>query len=125
MSTPRKDDEAHAPVAKKPRKSPAGRKLATRKAPAAAAPGEDEQTEESPSRRDLTVKTTLYLPREISEGCRDAVIYLAGHPEYLTLTTLIERALRNELDRLQTVYTEGKPFPQRRRELRAGRPFGS
>ena len=125
MSTPRKEDEATVSAAKKPRKSPAGRKPSVRKSQVAAARDDASQDEEAPAQRELTVKTTLYLPKEISEGCRDAVIYLAGHPEYLTLTTLIERALRNELERLQATYTEGKPFPQRRRELRAGRPFGS
>lgn len=97
---------------------------ATPKGPVKAA-AKGEGAVEKPSRRSVTVKTTLYLPQEISEGCRDAVIYLAGHPEYLTLTTLIENALRRELDRLKDRYTDGQPFPTRRRELRAGRPLGT
>ncbi len=125
MSTPRKEDEAPVAAATKTRKPAASRKPAAAKARAEKPLDEETIDEAQGSNKPLNVKTTLYLPKEISEGCRDAVIYLAGHPEYLTLTTLIENALRRELERLQAVYTEGKPFPRRRRDLRAGRPFGS
>lgn len=110
------------------RQVPVPRKQAAKKPrdkQAAAPAPTPEPSADKAARKSQTVKTTLYLPQEISEGCRDAVIYLAGHPEYLTLTTLIENALRRELDRLKDRYTDGKPFPTRRRELRAGRPLGT
>ena len=50
---------------------------------------------------------------ELLERIRNAVPYLAGHPEYLTLTKLANTALEAEVVRLEKKYHKGKPFPDR------------
>ncbi len=71
------------------------------------------------------VRATLYLPGELLEQVRDAVVFLAGYPAYLTLTKLAERALRAELQRLKDSYNEGRDFPPRRHQLKGGRPIAA
>jgi hypothetical protein len=71
------------------------------------------------------VRATYHLPEEVVEGLRDTAMHLAGPPEYLTLSGLVEGALRKELERLQKKHNQGQPFPRRPHDLRGGRPVGS
>ncbi len=71
------------------------------------------------------VRTTFILPEDLSEELRDAVVYLAGPPERMTLAALAEHALRHELERLRSKHRGGKPFPRRDADLKGGRPIGS
>lgn len=71
------------------------------------------------------VRATFHLPANLVNECRNAVVWLAGPQERLTMARLAENALRRELDRLRKKHTKGKPFPERTEELRGGRPIGS
>lgn len=71
------------------------------------------------------VRATLYLPRDLLDEARNAVVYLAGPPARLTLTKLAEQALRAELERLKLRYLGGAEFPAREGELRGGRPIAA
>jgi hypothetical protein len=71
------------------------------------------------------VRATLYLPEDLLEEARDAVVYLGGFPARLTLTKLAERAFRAELDRLKQMYNAGCDFPPRADDLRGGRPIAA
>ena len=71
------------------------------------------------------VRATLYLPRDILDEARNAVVFLAGPPARLTLTKLAEDALRAELERLKDRFNQGKEFPARDEELRGGRPIAA
>lgn len=77
-----------------------------------------------PSRKPK-VRATFHLPADLVNECRNAVVWLAGPPERLTMARLAENALRSEIFRLRKKYTKGKPFPERTEELRGGRPIGS
>lgn len=79
----------------------------------------------SPSARTPKVRATFHLPADLVDECRNAVVWLAGPQERLTMARLAENALRSELDRLRKKHTKGKPFPERTEELRGGRPIGS
>lgn len=59
-------------------------------------------------------RLTAQLPRELIERARNAVYWTPG----LTLAGLTEAALEKFLNELE----QGKPFPPRQRELKAGRP---
>ncbi len=63
---------------------------------------------------------TLYLPQDLAEEVRDAVVALSGPPELMNLTKMGENAYRRELDRLKRAHRNGKPFPPRQGELRRG-----
>ena len=67
-------------------------------------------------------KVTVDLDHDLLEEMRDAVIHLSGPPHRMTIRSLIEGALRNELRRLREELLDGAPFPAREHELRAGRP---
>lgn len=71
------------------------------------------------------VRATFHLPVDLVDECRNAVVWLAGPPERLTMARLAENALRSEIDRLRKKHTKGKPFPKRTEDLRGGRPIGS
>ncbi len=71
------------------------------------------------------MRATLYLPRDILEEARDATVHLAGYPVRLTLTKLVETALRRELRRLKDRHNEGQGFPPRTEDLRGGRPIAA
>ena len=75
-----------------------------------------------PSRK---VRATLYLPPELLDEARDAAYYLAGHPAHMTLTKLAEQAFRRELERLKQLYHGGQDFPQRKEDLKGGRPIAA
>ena len=71
------------------------------------------------------VRATLYLPRDILDEARDAVVFLAGPPAHLTLTQLAEQAFRSELERLKARYNQGNDFPTRHEDLKGGRPIAA
>ena len=64
------------------------------------------------------IRATLYLPLDVLEEARDAVVHLGGFPLRLTLTKLAETALRAELQRLKDRYNAG-------RDLKGGRPIAA
>ena len=70
------------------------------------------------------VRGTFYVSTELLEEARDAAVHLSGPPLYLTLTGLVETALRLELEHLRATFTGGKAFPRRQRDLQGGRPIG-
>ena len=71
------------------------------------------------------VRATLYLPKDVLDEARNAVVHLAGNPVRLTLTKLAENALRSELKRLKDLHNEGKDFPPRDEDLKGGRPIAA
>ncbi|NLS91118.1 MAG: type II toxin-antitoxin system CcdA family antitoxin [Planctomycetaceae bacterium] len=71
------------------------------------------------------VRATLYLTPELLDEARNATVFLAGYPLRLTLTRLVEQALRAELARLKNAYNCGEEFPPRTEELKGGRPIAA
>jgi hypothetical protein len=71
------------------------------------------------------VRATLYLPQDLLEEARDAAVHLGGYPLRLTLTKLVERAFRAELQQLKDVYNAGCDFPPREEDLKGGRPIAA
>jgi len=78
-----------------------------------------------PARGGAKVRATIYLPRDVLDEARNAVVFLAGPPARLTLTKLAEAAFRLELERLKDRYNDGNEFPDRDEELRGGRPIAA
>ena len=70
-------------------------------------------------------RATLYIAEGLLDEARDAVVHLAGYPARLTLTKLVEMALRAELERLKERYNQGKDFPPRNEDLKGGRPIAA
>lgn len=71
------------------------------------------------------VRATLYLTPELLDEARDAAYHLAGYPVHRTLTKLVEQALVRELDRLKQLYHVGQDFPERKEDLKGGRPLAA
>lgn len=71
------------------------------------------------------VRATLYLSADVLDEARNAAVYLAGYPARLTLTSLIDSAVRAELQRLKDRYLDGKDFPSRQADLKGGRPIAA
>jgi hypothetical protein len=71
------------------------------------------------------VRATLYLPADLLEEARNAVVYLAGYPVRMTLTRLTEEAFREQLKQLKERYHDGQDFPGRDEDLRGGRPIAA
>tara|TARA_B100001123_G_scaffold178441_1_gene204503 strand:- start:427 stop:672 length:246 start_codon:yes stop_codon:yes gene_type:complete len=71
------------------------------------------------------VRATLYLPHAVLEEARNATVHLAGFPARMTLTKLVEVALRKELLRLKETYNDGQDFPERSENLKGGRPIAA
>ena len=80
------------------------------------------QTQSAPGSK---VRATLYIPEDVLDEARNAVVHLAGYPLRLTLTKLAEDALRRELARLKERYNEGRDFPPRDEDLKGGRPIAA
>lgn len=81
--------------------------------------------EPPPTPHGRKVRATFHIPEALLEEARDAAVALSGPPHRLTLATLAETALRNEIERLRDEYHEGQPFPRREPGmLRGGRPIG-
>jgi hypothetical protein len=69
-------------------------------------------------------RLTVSLPASLVNELRDAVVALSGPPHRLTLTAVVESALRAELARLRDVQigrSKGKVFPARESEPTTGR----
>ena len=62
-------------------------------------------------------RMTFHLPVDVIERAKNAVYWTPG----LTLADLAARALTRVLDEIER--KRGKAFPQRREELRGGRPI--
>ena len=71
------------------------------------------------------VRATLYLPQDLLEEARNATVHLGGYPLRLTITKLVERAFRAELQRLKDTYNAGCDFPPREEDLKGGRPIAA
>ncbi len=65
---------------------------------------------------------TTHLPPELVDECRNAVVALYS-TSGLSLSALVEEALRREIKRLAKRHNEGNPFPARKREIPIGRPI--
>lgn len=65
-------------------------------------------------------------PRGVSAPAArgNAAVFLAGPPTHVSLSSLVEEALRRELVRLEKAHRSGKPFPQRSVDLRGRKPRG-
>lgn len=70
------------------------------------------------------IKASFYVSSALVDECRDAVAFLAGPPLHLSLSQLVEEALREKLARLKEEFSDGQPFPPHRGKVRAGRPIG-
>jgi len=81
--------------------------------------------EDSASKRPGKVRATLYLPPDLLDEARNATVFLAGYPLRLTLTRLVEQALRVEIERLKQAHNRGDDFPPRSEELKGGRPIAA
>jgi hypothetical protein len=77
------------------------------------------------SEQNQKVRATLYIPQDVLDEARNAVVHLAGYPVRMTLTKLAETALRRELLRLKECYNEGRDFPPRDEDLKGGRPIAA
>jgi hypothetical protein len=64
---------------------------------------------------------TIYVDVETAEETRNAVDYLSGPPERMTLKKLATDALHAELARLRKRYKVKGPFPPRPGALKRGR----
>lgn len=71
------------------------------------------------------VRATLYISPQLLEEARNATVHLAGYPARLTLTKLVESAVRQELERLKHLYNGDRDFPPREEDLRGGRPIAA
>ena len=71
------------------------------------------------------VRATLYVSAQLLDEARNAAVHLAGYPARLTLTKLVEAALREELARLKRTYNGDRDFPPREEDLRGGRPIAA
>ena len=71
------------------------------------------------------VRATLYLPADLLDEARDAVVHLAGYPARMTLTKLAEQAFRTEIERLKHEHNRGKEFTKRTEDLKGGRPIAA
>lgn len=71
------------------------------------------------------VRATLYISPGLLDEARNAAVHLAGFPARLTLTKLVESAVRQELERLKQQFNGGRDFPPREEDLRGGRPIAA
>ena len=69
------------------------------------------------------VKATYNVPEALVEETRNAVLSLSGPPVRLTLSALVEAALRRELARLRKEHNAGAPFEGPGKALKGGRPL--
>ena len=70
--------------------------------------------------------TTFQVRDDLVDQVRDAVVFLAGDPEYLNMAEFVENAITRELERLKRKHRNGEPFPSRsksKRRLKGGRPI--
>lgn len=62
----------------------------------------------------------FWLPPDVVERARDAVDFLSGPPERLTLSGLVAISLEREIARLARKHGRESGFPKRQGELRRG-----
>jgi hypothetical protein len=93
---------------------------ATTPQPSVRRPRQTRAAESAPMGRE---KITFSLPQDLVEACRDAADFLSGPPVRMTLASLVERALRREIERLRREHHHGEAFPPRGGPLRTGRPM--
>jgi phage I-like protein len=62
---------------------------------------------------------------EVLDEVRSCVVALSGPPDRLTISSLVEQALRQEIQRLRIRKNRGEPFSAKHEGLRTGRPVGS
>ena len=77
-------------------------------------------------RRTPQGRGTFHLPADLLNEMRNAVVALSAPPHRLTMSKLVENALRRELERLrneQDGAAHGKPFGQRADDVTKGRPI--
>lgn len=67
-------------------------------------------------------RLSAYLDQDLVEECRDTVVALSGPPDRLTLSKLMEDALRLYLDRIYQEHQVEK-FPKREGNVPHGRPM--
>lgn len=80
----------------------------------------------SPTRKaEPKVRATLYISPQLLDEARNAAVHLAGYPARLTLTRLVEEAVRRELARLKHLHNGDCDFPPRSEDLRGGRPIAA
>ncbi len=85
--------------------------------------GSHKRTSGSAPTKRKRVRATFHVDEELFDQCRDAVFALSGPPHRLTLASYVEKALRDELERLRKQENKGRPFPKRSGELRGGPPM--
>jgi hypothetical protein len=69
------------------------------------------------------VRVAFHLPDRLAEEARNCVYHLSGPPLRLTMAELAKRGITAEIDRLKAEYNNDQPFPQRREDLKGGRPI--
>lgn len=67
------------------------------------------------------VQITAYLPVDVRDALRRAAVALSGPPTHETVTSIVERAIRRELERLHEDHGE---FPNTQAMPRPGRRAG-
>lgn len=88
--------------------------------PASAAPTTPE-VQPAPAASSRKVQVSAYLTPEIKDELRRAAVALAGPPHMETVTSIIERGVQRELDRLRKLHG---PFPDTATRPRPGRRAG-
>ena len=83
----------------------------------AAQSGEGDQRATGPRK----VQITAYLPADVRDELRRAAVALSGPPHHETVTSIVERAIRSELERLRHEHGE---FPETHARPRPGRRAG-
>ena len=61
--------------------------------------------------------------KETEEALKNAVIHLRQKYPATTVTSYVERAIREQIARDQDEFNSGRPFPRRQQELPTGRPL--
>lgn len=78
---------------------------------------------DAPARvRPKKTRATFYLPVDLLEALKDAVVALRVEPDRFTMTGVVEAGLRAELKRLEKEHNDGRTFPPRQSEPHVGRP---
>ena len=65
------------------------------------------------------------ISADVLEEVRSCVVTLSGPPDRLTISSFVEEALRQELQRLRSKKNHGQPFSEKNAGPRPGRPVGS
>lgn len=123
MSKPKPGMQLRRPTAKRQPPENAVQALEERAEQVATkAPGETvEPHSQSPAIEVRKVQITAYLPHQVRDELRRAAVALSGPPQRETVTSIVERAIRNELAQLRE---EHGPFPETDQTPRPGRRVG-